>query len=342
MLKGKRKIGFIIVAIFAIMLAACGGTITKQEDVMKELEKISQEIENYHLDAELVVDHDGLAQTYFVEVWYQKPELYKVALKNENREVSQIIIKNTDGVHVVNPYMNKVFKFSKDWPHATGQLYLYQTLLDNILKSENLVYEYKDDVYVFTYQIENGQYKANQEVVLQEGFYPKSAVMTDEAQTVKINVNFENFEANKEIAEAEFIVDEQLKSNADVTSDAAATMAQAQQKFAPLQPQYVPAGLTMSSLSVLKENNSDYAVLQYAGADQNFTIIQKPDTSLLSGVTNVSGELLDLYGKVAVLTSGGEVTTVQWYDQGVEFTLSGNIPIQEMEKIARSVYSPVK
>jgi len=341
MLKGKRKLGIIMIAVLTLVLAACGGTITKQEDVMEELGKIAQEIESYHLEAQLVVDHDGLAQTYYAEVWYQKPELYKVALKNDSKEVSQIIIKNYDGVHVVNPYMNKVFKFSKDWPHAKGQLYLYQTLLDNILQAEALEYEYKDNVYYFTYNVQNGEYIAKQEVVLQEGFYPKSAIMTDDTETVKISVNFENFEANVKIEESEFVVDNQLQSNADAGMAATAAMAQLQQNFTPLQPEYVPAGLTLNSVNVLKENNMEYAILQYGNAEHNLTIIQKPDTTEIGGTAMLDGELVDLYGKVAMLTSGS-VPTLQWYDQGIEFTVSGNIPVEEMEKVAATVYSPVK
>lgn len=341
MLKGKCKLGLIMVAVLSMLLAACGGTITKQEDVLAELDKITQEINSYHLNAELMVDHEGMAQTYYVEVWFQKPELYKVALKNDSREVSQIIIKNDDGVHVVNPYMNKVFKFSKDWPHASGQLYLYQTLLGNILQADTLQYEYKDDVYVFTYDVQNGQHVAKQEVILGEGFYPKSASMTDEGQTVKINVTFENFEANVDIAETEFVVDEQLKSNANTGEDATAASAVMQQEFTPMQPEYVPSGMNLQSVSVLKEKDENYAVLQYMGGDENFTLIQKPDTTEVGTIAKLDGELVEIYGNVALL-SGGSAPTLQWYANGVEFTLSGNIPIQEMEKIAATVYSPIK
>lgn len=338
MLKGRRKLSLIVIAIFALMLAACGGTITKQEDVMKELAKISSEMESYHLEAELIVDHDGMAQTYYVEVWFQKPELYKVALKNDSREVSQIIIKNDEGVHVINPYMNKVFKFSKDWPHAQGQLYLYQTLLNNIIQADSLEYEYKEDAYYFAYEVENGQYVAKQEIILEEGFYPKSAMMSDDTETFKITVNFENFEANLKLAETEFVVDEQLKSSVEEGTDATATMASLSENWTPLQPEYVPAGMTLKSMRVLQEGNVNYAVLQYAGDDTNFTIIQKPDMTL-SSFARADGQLLELYGKVAMLTSGAS-PTLQWYDQGIEFTLSGNISLIEMEKLATTVYSP--
>ncbi|OEH84932.1 hypothetical protein BHU72_06995 [Desulfuribacillus stibiiarsenatis] len=335
MLKGKRKLGIILLGILTLVLSACGGTVTKQEDVMKELQKISTEIESYHLEAELVVDHEGMPQNYYVEVWFKTPELYKVALKNENKEVSQIIIKNNDGVHVINPYMNKVFKFSKDWPHAKGQLYLYQTLLNNVLEAENLEYEYKEGMYHFAYEVQNGQYTAKQEVVLQEGFYPKMSYMTDESETVKITVNFENFEANLPLEDTEFNVEEQMKTGVLEPMDATATMAQ-DKSWTPLQPEYVPSGLTLKSLKIVEEGNSEYAVLQYAGNDANFTLIQKPFSE---GFKDNNSQLIELYGKVAMLTSGAN-PTLQWYDQGLEFTLSGNVSVEEMERIASTVYRP--
>ena len=54
--------------------------------------------------------------------------------KSLNQE--QIILKNKEGVFVVTPSLNQVFKFQGEWPMNSPKPYLLQTMMD-VLKNDH-------------------------------------------------------------------------------------------------------------------------------------------------------------------------------------------------------------
>ena len=86
---------------------------------------------------------------YKVEVSYQKPRYYRIKLTNEEKDITQIVLRNDDGVFVLTPKLNKVFRFQSDWPQNQGQVYLYQTLVQSILIDNSRQFVIDDDAYVF-------------------------------------------------------------------------------------------------------------------------------------------------------------------------------------------------
>ncbi|WRK52332.1 hypothetical protein SD457_18260 [Coprobacillaceae bacterium CR2/5/TPMF4] len=66
-----------------------------------------------------MVENDEL-KSYLVNVSYlneDKNEYYKVELYDKALNQSQIIIKNSDGVFVLTPTLNQIFKFQSEWPN---------------------------------------------------------------------------------------------------------------------------------------------------------------------------------------------------------------------------------
>ena len=70
--------------------------------------------------------------TYDVEVSYKKDNNYKVSLTNQANSHTQVILKNSDGVYVLTPALNKSFKFQSDWPYSNSQIYLLKSLINDI------------------------------------------------------------------------------------------------------------------------------------------------------------------------------------------------------------------
>ena len=78
-----------------------------------------------------MVENDEL-KSYLVNVSYfkeKKDEYYKVELYDKSLNQSQIIVKNTEGVFVLTPTLNQVFKFQSDWPNNSPKPYIYQSLI---------------------------------------------------------------------------------------------------------------------------------------------------------------------------------------------------------------------
>lgn len=88
-------------------------------------------------------------QEYKVEVWYKNPSYYRISLANVQKDITQIVLRNDEGVFVLTPSMNKSFRFQSDWPDDQGQVYLYQTLVRGIVSDNNRQFVEDGDNYVF-------------------------------------------------------------------------------------------------------------------------------------------------------------------------------------------------
>ena len=92
-------------------------------------------------------------KTYKIEVWHSEPEFYKVEVRDEN-DVSQLILRNEEGVFVVTPSTNKSYKFQSEWPHKSSQAYLLEGLLQQIKSDKEAKMTEEDKAYVFVVGLE--------------------------------------------------------------------------------------------------------------------------------------------------------------------------------------------
>ena len=84
---------------------------------------------------------DGLLETFFENgrkqsdfiVYYKQPENLKVVLQSVDNSEKQIILKNTEGVYVLVPSVNKNFKIKSTWPSNASYPYLLQSLAQDTI-----------------------------------------------------------------------------------------------------------------------------------------------------------------------------------------------------------------
>ena len=125
----RRRISFIAVLLLCAtaVLAGCG---TKDaESVVKDLDKAVNTMGSYHGKGTMILHTGAQPSEYQVDVSYQKPQYYRIELTNAKKDITQIVLRNDEGVFVLTPRLNKVFRFQSDWPANQGQVYLYQTLI---------------------------------------------------------------------------------------------------------------------------------------------------------------------------------------------------------------------
>ena len=92
----------------------------------------------YELEAEMSIMTGEEPRVYGVEVWHTKPDFYRVQVSDTNAENTQMIIRNTEGVFVVTPALNKTYKFQSKWPTENSQAYLIGSLANDIKKDKNV------------------------------------------------------------------------------------------------------------------------------------------------------------------------------------------------------------
>lgn len=85
-------------------------------------------MKSYQAEAKLSIKTGNEPQEYKVEIWHKEPSLSCEFAECE-KDQSQIILRNEEGVFVLTPALNKSFRFQSDWPQNSSQAYLYESLV---------------------------------------------------------------------------------------------------------------------------------------------------------------------------------------------------------------------
>ncbi|OIJ21539.1 DUF4367 domain-containing protein [Anaerobacillus alkalidiazotrophicus] len=335
----KKMVALIFSCIVLLgMLAGCGEKT--QEDIIEELGENIKNMTGYKAEATMTLETGKDPQQYVVEIWHKNPNYYRVALNNANKDQSQIILRNDEGVFVLTPALNKSFRFQSDWPENNSQVYLYESLVNDILMDPERIFTANDEHYVFqtktNYTNKNLQ---QQEITLnKKDLTPVSAKIMDVELKVLVNVEFEDFELNASFNEGDFDMDRNM-TGAQLES----LPAMAQESDEPLVvsfPMYVPDGTVLNDSKEVNIEDGKRVILTYTG-DQDFTLIQqKSRVQQASTPMHITdGEPVDLGFTVGALTSEAQTKSINWSYDGVDFFLaSKDLSTEEMISIARSVY----
>lgn len=193
-----------ILLCFSLIAAACG---TKDaESVIKDLDKVVNSMESYQGSGTMTLNTSQQPLTYKVEVSYQKPSYYRIKLTNEEKDITQIVLRNDDGVFVLTPKLNKVFRFQSDWPQNQGQVYLYQTLVQSILVDGQREFAVEENDYVFDVMANyNNGSLARQKIWLNKTNYrPSKVEVSDTNAAVMVEVKFDSFEFGQKFDKSVF------------------------------------------------------------------------------------------------------------------------------------------
>ncbi|MNI12277.1 Sporulation protein YdcC [compost metagenome] len=201
-----------IVICLTVVVAGCG----KKDagSVVKDLEHVVGKLDSYQGEGRMVLQTGSQPQEYQVEVWYLNPNFYRISLTNEQKDITQIVLRNEEGVFVLTPHLKKSFRFQSDWPDNQGQVYLYQSLVQSILKDKERQFTTDNEAYVFdvmaNYQNELLQ---RQKIWLnKKSLAPQHVEVSDTNQNVLVKVDFTTFEFGKKFEKEAFGMEHNMTS----------------------------------------------------------------------------------------------------------------------------------
>ena len=144
-----------------------------------------------------------------------KDDYYKIKLLNKLNNHEQVILRNNEGVYVVTPSLNKSFKFQSDWPYNNSQIYLLNSILDDLKEDENRTFKVKDNIYYYTSKVNYPNNKAliKQNVYIDKNMKIKKVEVTDKEGKVEITMNFYKITYNKKYPEKYFELSKLIKQN---------------------------------------------------------------------------------------------------------------------------------
>ncbi|WP_059051284.1 outer membrane lipoprotein-sorting protein [Paenibacillus senegalimassiliensis] len=360
-----------IVIITSLVLAACGKK--DANGVVKDLDKTVAQLESYQGSGTMTLYTGDKPQEYKVEVWYQNPSFYRIALTNAQKDITQIVLRNDQGVYVLTPSLNKSFRFQSDWPENQGQVYLYQTLARSILSDSSRQFESDKDSYIFEVAANyNTHALVRQKIWLaKDNYAPKQVQVSDAEAKVVVEVKFDSFDFDAKFDDKSFDMQHNLDAAAEQSQgtllevdengmlvektpadDAAASGDGSEpttgelatpgdkadsasiEPFGVIVPTYLPDGVLYEDDTVLENDERSTVLLRYGGTYQ-FTLTESHSPDRTASL--VPGEVIDMGFTVGLLT-GDALQTLTWTVDGLEFRItSEDLPVTEMIKIAASM-----
>ncbi|WP_342554700.1 DUF4367 domain-containing protein [Paenibacillus sp. FSL R7-0652] len=212
-----RRISWMLamVLVLSALLAACGKKDAAA--VVKDLNEVVGEMESYQGAGVMTLHTGETPQHYKVEVWHQKPSYYRIALTNAKKDVTQIVLRNDEGVFVLTPSQNKSFRFQSDWPDNQGQVYLYETLIRSITGDTTRQFADEKESYVFDVAANyNTHALVRQKIWLNKSDYaPKQVEVSDSNANVVVDVKFDSFKFGADFGKDAFDMQRNMTAAAE-------------------------------------------------------------------------------------------------------------------------------
>lgn len=321
-----------------VVLSACGQK--SQSDVVTALNKKMEEMKGYKANAKMTLQMGNTPQVYNVVVWHKNPFYYRVNLKNQEKDQSQMILRNDEGVYVLTPALNKSFKFQSEWPENSSQAYLYESLIKDITEDKTATFKEVNNQYVFETKTryQNNKMLPHQQIILnKKDLAPQSVKVMDSDNNVLVTVEFSSVKFDTSFDKDAFDMEKNMTS----AQLEVPVMAEVNDpNFSVKYPADIK-GLSLLEEKELKTDKGQRVVLTYEGK-KSFTLIEEKAEVVQAKIvsTNVTGNPVDLGFTVGAMTNN----MITWSYEGVNYTLaSQNMTSDEMVEVARTVgVNPVK
>ena len=351
---------FLILLVSAILLlTGCGKN--SEKDIIKNFQKKVDEADSYHIAGVLDITNNDDVYTYDVDVSYMKDDNYRVSLINKSNNHEQVILKNSSGVYVVTPSLNKSFKFQSDWPHNNSQIYLLKAILNDIEKDDDKKFVEKDGMYIFTTDVNypNNTRLAKQNIKIDKNYIVKEVEIVDEAgipqMVMKFNAVDFNADFDKKHFELDNIIDsgdnnsvdnskngtnndgeenknKQTDENVEPDEDNKTTQSSSIDDI--IFPLYIPTGTTLTDQEKVSKTDGERIILTFDGEKPFLLVEETASVEEEFSVIPTYGEPFMLMDTVGALTSN----SITWFSNGIEYYLVSDAMSQlELIEIASSV-----
>ena len=341
-----KKIFLVLIMISCCFITGCFGNT--KNDVLKDITKQYNNLKAYELTGNLEIVNNDDVYNYDVKDINKKKDKFYVSLKNSSNNHEQIILKNDEGVYVLTPSLNKSFKFQSDWPYNNSQVYLIQSILDDITKDKERDVVEDENGYMFT---TNVNYPNNRKLVKQMVTFDKKlnlkkvsvldendiSQMTMTFATIEINpnVNSDNFDLNK-------IMGTTQGSNTDPNTNDNSNDNNTDQNNSQttgvlddiVYPLYIPSGTVLASEEKVAKTNGERVIMTFEGEKPFLLVEETASVEEEFSIIPTYGEPYLLIDTVGALTD----SSISWSSNGVDYYLVSDVMSQtELLDIARSV-----
>ncbi len=314
---------------FILLVTGCGKY--SEKDLLKDLDKKITKTDAYHLKGNLEITNNDDVYNYKVEVSYKKKDKYKVSLKNTANNHEQIILRNDEGVYILNPSLNKSFKFQSDWPYNNSQIYLLESVLNDIKNDKNRTFKKTDKGYnyVTTVNYPNNKKLIKQKIQINKNLKFKKIDVLNEDNIPQLTMEFTKVDYNPTFNKNYFDLNEIMKS-AEVKEDVKTTSSLDETIY----PLVLPNGTKLTNEEKVQKESGERIIMTFEG-DKSFLLVEetstKEDEFTVIPTLGEPYQLMDTYG---VMTDD----SLTWSSNGIDYYIVSDVMNQdELIEVASSI-----
>ena len=328
-----KKKAIILIA-GALVLVAALLLLLKGKPFEQQFQETTANLKSYLLEGDMELTKGEDIRSYAINVKYLKEEdqeYFKVSLTDKDLNQEQEIIRNEDGVYVITPSLNQIFKFEGNWPTNSLKPYLLQSMSE-IMEEKGTQVEKTKDGYQVSAKV---TYPNNHNFTQQEMVFTSDAKISyleifNDDHVSQLKLVFHKVDYEPGLKKEDFAVPQQLEKQTAATG--------AMQEDLPLLPMET-MDATLTNSSVVENNGTLQHILEYSG-DKSFTIVEQiAESEDTTQTVIMSGDLIDSIGMIGQY-DGTQMNAVM---DSVQYTIySEDLDAQEMAAILSSMQVVVK
>lgn len=324
-----KKICLSLLVLICLITTGCGKD--NENDVLKKIDKEVSNSKGYVMNATLEILNNDDIYNYEVETAYKKDDYYKITLTNTSNDHEQIILKNNDGVYVLTPSLNKSFKFQSDWPYNNSQVYLLQSIINDISNDTKRTYKKKDKNYIFTSSVNypNNRNLVKQKITFNEDLHLEEAVVLDSDDVPNMTLKVKDIDFSPSFKKKYFELEE-IMSTSNNLKETLKTSAIDDVVY----PLLLPEGTKLTNEEKVDMTDGERVILTFSG-DKPFILVEETVSAMDEfTVIPMMGEPVMFMDSVGVLSDN----SINFTSGGINYYLVSDVMNQdELIEIANSI-----
>lgn len=324
----KKILVFSLIAI-CLLLTGCGKY--DEKDVLKDFTKNIEKLKAYYLEGTMEITNNEDVYKYTVKASYKEKNFFRISLKNNANNHEQIILKNTEGVYVLTPSLNKSFKFQSEWPYNNSQVYLLQSILNDLKNDDKRTFEETDNYYVFTTKVNypNNRKLTKQVIYLDKKLNIKEVHVINDSNNTEIKMIFNSIDLNPVFDDKHFDLNANMTSA--VIDDITAPVIKIEDIIYPM---FVPEDTYLSGKEVISKDTGERVMLTFDGAKPFILIEETASKEEEFAIIPTYGEPDILVDTIGCISDN----SISWTSNGMEYYIASELMTQdELLEVAKSI-----
>ncbi len=323
----KKKLLLLLFGIF--LFSGCGKY--GEKEIIRDFSKKVSDADAYYIDGTLEIVNNDNVYNYDVEVAFKEKDYYRVSLTNTSNNHTQVILKNDDGVYVVTPALNKSFKFQSDWPYSNSQIYLLETIVQDIKNDKERVFKKTKDGYSFMTEVNypNNRNLVKQKINISKKLKLDKVQVYNSDSVICMTMKYRKIDYSPVFKKNYFSLNTVMK-----TYSYDDTVAEAGVLEESIYPLMLPSGTKLTNEEKIDKGDGERIIMTFDG-EKPFLLVEE--------TANIESEftVIPTYGKPYQLMDTLGVMTnnsLNWTTNGIEYYLVSDVLNQEeLIEVAQSI-----